>query len=184
MDHLGRVLIVDDDLEWREIVAELLQDAGYSVTTAEDGRRGLEMIATSPPTVVMTDIQMPVMDGRALLAQARALDGRLPVIVVSGNPESDDNPFPGAFRVMRKQGTPDQLLEAVAAAMAHRAAQLPLQKLWRAAKERVPLRRRRPSFLEAITSGMNSYFRSTSARFALAATVLVSALLVRRFIKA
>jgi CheY-like chemotaxis protein len=183
MGHLGRVLVVDDDVEWREIVGELLEDAGYAVATAEDGRRALDMIAASPPTVVMTDMQMPVMDGRELLAQAHAVDGRLPVIVVSGNPETDADALLGAFRVLRKRGTPDQLLEAVADAMAHRAQQLPLGKLWRAA-ERVVVRRRRPSLFADIRWGVRSYFRSTSARFAVAAAVLVSALLVHRAIKA
>lgn len=184
MGHLGRVLIVDDDTEWREIVADLLSDAGYAVTTAEDGRRGLEMIATAPPAVVMTDIQMPVMDGCELLARAHAVDGRLPVIVVSGDPGPDAKPLSGAFRVMRKQATPDELLEAIAAAMAHRAERLPLSKLWRASAPRPAARKRRVPFLGAVASATRSYFQSTSTHLAVAVAVLVSALLVRKLIRA
>ena len=185
MPHLGRVLIVDDDVEWREAVGDLLEDAGYSVATAEDGQRGLEMIAASLPAVVMTDMQMPIMNGRELLARAHAVDGRLPIIVVSGNFEADASALPGAFRVLGKRGTPEKLLEAIGAAMSHRARRLPLEKLWHAAADRGAVRRRRPrSFYERFVSTMSSYLQTTSSRLVVAGAVLASALLVRKLAKA
>lgn len=184
MRHRGRVLIVDDDVEWREAVGDLLEDAGYSVAMAEDGRRGLEMIATSPPAVVMTDMQMPIMDGRELLAQAHAVDGRLPVIVVSANVGTDASALPGAFRVIRKQGTPEKLLEAIGAAMTYRARRLPLPKLWHAASSRGAVRRAPRSFYGRFISRMRSYVKTTSSGLVVAGAVLASALLVRKLAKA
>ena len=63
-----RVLVVDDDDGIREVLRELLEDAGYAVAEAEDGAAGLAMLRTSPePLVVLLDYRMPEMDGGAVL---------------------------------------------------------------------------------------------------------------------
>lgn len=81
------VLVVEDDEEIRELVAELLRDAGFDVDTAKNGQVALDHMAhIGVPAVMILDLMMPVMDGwelrRRMLADP-ALRG-IPVIVVSG----------------------------------------------------------------------------------------------------
>jgi len=75
------VLVVDDEADLRELVALTLADEGYDVGVARHGREALERIAKRRPDLVLLDMMMPVMDGRALCAALRA-DGGLPRIVV------------------------------------------------------------------------------------------------------
>jgi CheY-like chemotaxis protein len=65
---MARVLIVDDDEGIREVLRDLLDEAGYAVAEAEDGAAGLAMLRASPePLVVLLDYRMPEMDGGAVL---------------------------------------------------------------------------------------------------------------------
>jgi CheY-like chemotaxis protein len=65
-----QILVVDDERDIREALAELLDDAGFTVATAEDGARALEWMRSHPgsPGVVLLDMMMPVMDGFSFLA--------------------------------------------------------------------------------------------------------------------
>jgi CheY-like chemotaxis protein len=181
-----RVLVVDDDPDWLEVVIEILRDAGYEVASACDGMQGSKMVARFAPFVVITDLQMPGMDGRQLLAETHAAEGRLPVIVVSG---ADVSELPGAFRIIRKPSTPEGVLAAVGDAAAHRAERLPLPKLWHAATAH-PAREPHVSVtrLSAVSGFLTdalSYLRSLPReRFVLAAVVLASSLLIRQLTKA
>jgi two-component system, cell cycle sensor histidine kinase and response regulator CckA len=80
------ILIVEDDDALREITAELLQEAGYRVVVAADGEAALRECAQSgaPPDLVVTDVVMPRMTGRALSEQLRALGPGLRVLFMSG----------------------------------------------------------------------------------------------------
>jgi hypothetical protein len=80
------VLVVEDDDALREITAELLQEAGYRVILAPDGEEALRECARNggPPDLVITDVVMPRMTGRALSEQLRALGPRLRVLFMSG----------------------------------------------------------------------------------------------------
>jgi len=90
------VLIVDDDVDTREALAERLRDVGHSVLLAMNGSHALDLLASSrhlgaPPCVALIDLQMPVMDGWELLA-ALERDGswrKLQVIVSSGSAISE-----------------------------------------------------------------------------------------------
>jgi CheY-like chemotaxis protein len=65
------VLLVDDDGEGRGALAELLEDRGYTVRQAENGRVALDRIAERLPCVLLLDLEMPVMDGWEVLASLR-----------------------------------------------------------------------------------------------------------------
>ena len=82
------VLVVDDDPINRTMLAMSLGNAGYTVVEAENGRDGLALIQGEGARfdVVLTDIEMPVMDGYALLEHRRAdpLLKTIPFIVISG----------------------------------------------------------------------------------------------------
>lgn len=68
------VLVVDDDQEVREIVADVLRDAGYTVYEAPDGQPALERLRAHPGSlVVLLDLMMPGLDGYAVL-EALAAD--------------------------------------------------------------------------------------------------------------
>ena len=82
-DGVRRILIVDDEPAVREVIATVLADEGYAVQMAPDGRIALDLIASAPPDLLITDLMMPHVDGWAVLAHARTHDPALPVILMS-----------------------------------------------------------------------------------------------------
>ena len=67
-----RVLIVDDNEMFIEMASYILTAAAYAVESAADAQQALETIASSPPDLILMDVQMPVMDGIALTKQLKA----------------------------------------------------------------------------------------------------------------
>ncbi|MFN8559238.1 MAG: response regulator [Dehalococcoidia bacterium] len=82
------VLVVDDDAGIRTMIREVLEDEGYPVLTAADGRAALERIVEQTPALVLLDLQMPVMSGPEVLARLRELDPPPPVVVMSAGLEA------------------------------------------------------------------------------------------------
>jgi DNA-binding response OmpR family regulator len=126
------VLLVDDDADWRALVADTLADEGFVVVTAPDGRAACDCFRRVKPAVVVTDVEMPSMDGCELLAQLRCLDRELPVIVMSAEDAQDASRFTEAFRFIRKPATTDAVTAAVREALLRRR-QTTLRALWFAA---------------------------------------------------
>jgi CheY-like chemotaxis protein len=86
------VLVVDDDVDIRESIGEVLEESGYSVALAANGREALAALEAAPPSAVLLDLMMPVMDGWELMDELRR-SGRhaaLPVIVVSADANVKD----------------------------------------------------------------------------------------------
>jgi CheY-like chemotaxis protein len=87
MTRLPRVLVVDDDRDFREALAEPLASHGMVVRLASNGAKALAILGRDPlPDVLLLDLIMPTLDGRAVLAVLRA-DPRLAslrVIVLTG----------------------------------------------------------------------------------------------------
>ncbi len=79
----GRVLIVDDEANARNALAELMDDAGYSVSTAADGRTALLQLEQVDPDVVLTDLKMPGMDGLSLIERGRPMSPHTTFIVMT-----------------------------------------------------------------------------------------------------
>lgn len=90
------ILVVEDEHYVRESLKAYLDDIGYRVLEAENGRIGLEMIRSEPPDLVITDLRMPVMDGFALVEAITAEFEFMPIVVVSGVGALDE-----AVRAMR-----------------------------------------------------------------------------------
>ena len=97
LNSVSHVLLVEDNALNREIAVCLLEDAGYTVETAENGRIAVDMVASRPADtfdMILMDIQMPVMDGyeatRAIRALPDPLRATLPIIAVSANAFSED----------------------------------------------------------------------------------------------
>jgi CheY-like chemotaxis protein len=61
----SRLLVIDDDREVRETIADILRFDGYDVQTVSDGREGLALVSRNPYDLIFCDLRMPEMDGRA-----------------------------------------------------------------------------------------------------------------------
>ena len=80
------VLVVDDDRAIRRVVEMALEDEGYTVTTAANGREALEAIATQAPALVLLDLNMPVMSGWDVTAQVQQQGLEVPLVyMTAGN---------------------------------------------------------------------------------------------------
>jgi chemosensory pili system protein ChpA (sensor histidine kinase/response regulator) len=80
-----RVLVVDDALSVRRSMEQLLEDAGYEVVTAADGFLALEVLRNQPPMIVLTDLEMPNLNGLELTKRVRELPQfmGLPVVMIT-----------------------------------------------------------------------------------------------------
>ncbi len=79
-----RVLIVDDEASLRHLGKSILESQGYEVHCAEDGFEGLAALKRSLPDMIISDLQMPRMNGFEFLSVVRQRFPALPVIVISG----------------------------------------------------------------------------------------------------
>ncbi len=79
------VLTVDDSRTMRDMLRLALTDAGFKVLEAEDGQHGLEVLRESAPDVIVTDINMPRLDGYGFIEGVRADPQRrtIPILVLS-----------------------------------------------------------------------------------------------------
>lgn len=80
-----KILIIDDSRTMRDMLRMTLEEAGYEVVAAEDGKRGLALLERERPELVVTDINMPVLDGFGFIEEARRNPaGRaLPILVLT-----------------------------------------------------------------------------------------------------
>lgn len=85
-----RVLVVDDSPIVRDLVQEVLEASGFDVRTAVDGRGGLVVFDEFLPQLVLTDIEMPQMDGFSLLEELRKRSETLPVVMLSAKRSDAD----------------------------------------------------------------------------------------------
>jgi DNA-binding NarL/FixJ family response regulator len=82
----GSILVVDDDADFRELVATSLRRLGCAVLEAEGGEQALASVADAEPDVVLVDVELPGMNGYALCRELRELYGDgLPIVLVSGS---------------------------------------------------------------------------------------------------
>ena len=111
-----RVLVVEDDASIRTLLRYALEEEGYRVACARDGREALERVERDRPDAIVLDLQLPVMDGAGF---ARALARRtggdaIPVLVVSGDYAAHRIAAElGAAGCLAKPFELDALLEAV-----------------------------------------------------------------------
>jgi chemosensory pili system protein ChpA (sensor histidine kinase/response regulator) len=118
-EQVPLVLVVDDSLTVRRVTQRLLLREGYRVTLAKDGLEGLECLADELPAVVLTDIEMPRMDGFDLVRNMR-VDPRLaglPVIMITSRIAQKHRDYASELGVNHYLGKPfaeDELLALVA----------------------------------------------------------------------
>ena len=124
------VLIVDDDVEIRQLLRRMLEPEGYAVVEAENGRVALERLQGVSPSVILLDLMMPEMDGFEFVAEFRRHEAwrAIPIVVITARDLSRDDRerLNGSVQKILQKGSPgrDQLLaevrELVTASVARR----------------------------------------------------------------
>lgn len=120
---MARILTVDDSPVMRQLVKATLVEAGHEVTQAANGQEALKIAATQVFDMVITDVNMPVMDGLVLTRNLRQLPayGSIPMIVVTTEATADIKRAgreAGATAWVVKPFNPQRLLDAVAQLLA------------------------------------------------------------------
>jgi len=115
-EELGSVLLVDDDPGVREVLSRVLEQAAFSVVATDSGPGSLKLAEQPRPDVVLLDLQMPDVDGAEVLALLRKRWGAIPVIVLTGFPDSElmhRALASGPFTLLAKPCEPDELLATI-----------------------------------------------------------------------
>ncbi|QBF26525.1 response regulator [Pseudomonas tructae] len=107
------LLVVEDDDIVRMLIVEVLQELDYEVLEAANAQQALTILQDSqqPLALMMTDVGLPDMDGKALAAKARELRPELPVLFASGYNQSLD--LPPGMQQIAKPFSIDQLRDKV-----------------------------------------------------------------------
>ena len=118
MHSPATVLLVDDDLDLREAAAEALEDAGYRVVRADDGRRALEEMTRGGlrPDLILLDMMMPNLDGWGFrVAQKQVPDiAGIPVVALTAYALTEDEREQlDAAAILRKPVALEELMRAV-----------------------------------------------------------------------
>ncbi len=121
-DKKTRILIIDDDISFRDLLRIHLSAAGYQVQVAEDGVTGGRALLAQAPDLIVSDVNMPFLDGFELLSLLRsdAETASIPVILLSGRSDGDTMAKAvelGAADFLTKPVTRDQLLESIEACL-------------------------------------------------------------------
>ena len=135
----GAVLIIDDEAEIRESLQTLLEMEGFAVETAATGEAGLQRLGEQPFDLILLDLALPGRDGMDILAEIRAHEARLPVIMITayGTVENAVRAMQsGAANFVQKPWDNEKLLADVRAAVGWRRAEEENIQLKRALKQR------------------------------------------------
>jgi two-component system response regulator (stage 0 sporulation protein F) len=83
MDKNIKILLVDDEADFRQLMMFWLKSKGYSVISASDGKSAIQLVKNEQPDIVFLDLRMPVMDGVEVLKRIRKFNKDIPIIVIS-----------------------------------------------------------------------------------------------------
>jgi len=119
-----KILIIEDDIDIRELIAEILDEEGYITATAENGKIGLDYLIACEvkdrPDCIILDLMMPVMTGLQVLERLQTdypLDlAKIPVIIATakGSPKEDLKNMPSNVTKIRKPMDVNELIDTVA----------------------------------------------------------------------
>ena len=109
------ILLVDDEENYRELIAKVLTKAGYAVLQAADGMGALSLLERSNVNLVISDILMPVLNGYALVARLREKWPDMPVILTTGflSPDAAKSMMKGSVDFIPKPINAETLLDMV-----------------------------------------------------------------------
>jgi len=126
------ILIVDQDSQERRSYLEVLESNGYLVETADDGDDGLARIKESSFDLVLTELEIPGVEGLKLLKLVKNLDPEITIIVMTANPTVEgavDSLKRGAFHYLSKSIPPEKLLDSVHQALERKRLRRKAEKL-------------------------------------------------------
>ena len=112
----GRVLVVDDEKEFADVLAERLQIKGYQAQACHSGREALDTLRDSEMDVVVLDLVMPEMDGIDVLNEIKKYKPQIEVIILSGKATHEDaikGIERGAFEHLDKPCDDHKLLSSI-----------------------------------------------------------------------
>ena len=115
---MASILLVDDSASMREMVSFTLKGVGHEVSEAEDGVEALEFANKTAVDLVVTDVNMPNMDGITLTAELRKLDSYkfIPILILTtetGSVRKEQGKVAGATGWIEKPFDPDHLLGTI-----------------------------------------------------------------------
>ncbi|MBC8309448.1 MAG: response regulator [Phycisphaerales bacterium] len=113
------ILIVDDEAHILQVLSLKLRNCGYSITTAVDGEDAMHQVKENPPDLVITDVQMPYMNGLefALALSSESATKDIPVIMLTARGhtlETSDTDIPNVRKVLSKPFSPRGIAELCA----------------------------------------------------------------------
>ena len=87
-----RILVIDDEQEFTEIMVEWLTHEGYEVDVAENGLEGIEKVEQTEPDLILLDLQMPIMDGAEFykVIKSNKKHYEVPIIIVTARTSAQD----------------------------------------------------------------------------------------------
>lgn len=90
LGHVARILLIDDDASLLDVLALAFEDAGHEVHRAKDGQSGFDMIAAVKPDAVISDVNMPGIDGFSLCKKLRESGNQVPLILLTSRDNEID----------------------------------------------------------------------------------------------
>ncbi len=90
---MRRILIIDDDVVFRQMLRKMLERAGYEVTEAGDGREGMRLFREARADLVITDILMPEQDGVETVIKLKREFADVGIIAISGGGQIDSKEY-------------------------------------------------------------------------------------------
>ncbi|HYH23529.1 MAG TPA: response regulator [Azospirillum sp.] len=113
------VLVAEDEPLAAMAIEDFLSRKGYRVTLAVDGVDAMERQSADPADIILTDLRMPRMDGKRLIRELRAVNPKLPVVIMTGylsfGPEDEDltGDAGQSLEVLRKPVSPQVILDTL-----------------------------------------------------------------------
>ncbi|MFQ5891049.1 MAG: sigma-54-dependent transcriptional regulator [Gemmatimonadota bacterium] len=132
-----RILVIDDDAGLRRTASLILEDEGYEVATAPDGRDGLKKATESALDLILCDVRMPGFDGLAFLDEYRKAEGNAHVIMMTAYGNVDlavQAVQKGAYDYIDKPFSPDALILRIKIALENRKKDREIRRLRRAVR--------------------------------------------------
>lgn len=115
---MTKILIVDDSVSMRQMIVFTLKEAGYVVEEAENGQKGLDKAKSQKFDVVISDVNMPIMDGITMVKQVRSLPNYkfVPILVLTtetSQEKKQEGKQAGATGWLVKPFNPEQLISTI-----------------------------------------------------------------------
>jgi DNA-binding response OmpR family regulator len=117
---MSRILVIDDDIQMRQMLKQTLERAGYEVIDAQDGNEGIRLFHESPTDLVITDLIMPGKDGMETTIELKRDFPDVKIIAISGGSRAMDPrdylhyaTGVGVMKTFTKPFDPKELLEAI-----------------------------------------------------------------------